>query len=131
MQRAICPALCWVFLAKSLAARGKKVLILDGDLDEILTYITTTLNHQKAAANFVDALDAKYGELEAHPLMFALSQNRHLAQRGYRRFLTAKLLKKPRWLNKCEAASGPSNSAAIMANSARVIGLSGRNVPSV
>lgn len=57
------------------------------DVDEILSYIADKLSNPKAAADFADALEEKYGELEEHPLMFELSRNERLAQRGYRRFV--------------------------------------------
>lgn len=59
----------------------------DRDLDDILTYIADKLANSKAAIDFADALDEKYGELEDHPLLFELSRNIYLAQKGYRRFV--------------------------------------------
>ena len=57
------------------------------DLDEILLYMAEKLANPKAATDFADALEEKYTVLETHPLMFELSQNKRLAQRGYRRFI--------------------------------------------
>ena len=59
----------------------------DRDLDAIITYITEELASPQAAADFADELDAKYENLENHPLMFELSRNERLARMGYRRFI--------------------------------------------
>ena len=69
---------------------GYRVLLSDSadrDMDSILTYIADTLSNPKAAADLADALEARFGELETHPLMFEVSRNEGLAQRGYRRFV--------------------------------------------
>jgi len=58
------------------------------DIDEIIAYVAKKLANPKAAADFADALEERYTELEAHPLMFELSRNERLAQAGYRRFVT-------------------------------------------
>jgi len=57
------------------------------DLEEILAYIAVKLDNPKAAANFADALDDKYAQLEDYPLLFELSRNAGLAAKGYRRFV--------------------------------------------
>ena len=59
----------------------------DFDLNEILTYIAVELSNPKAAADFADALDEKYANLETHPYMFELSRHERLAELGYRRFV--------------------------------------------
>ena len=59
----------------------------DRDLDEIITYIAEKLSNPQAAADFADTLDERYVVLEEHPLMFELSRNERLAERGYRRFV--------------------------------------------
>jgi plasmid stabilization system protein ParE len=57
------------------------------DLDEILGYIAQNLANPKAAADFADALERKYTELEHHPFLFELSRNERLAKKKYRRFV--------------------------------------------
>ena len=59
----------------------------DRDLDDILAYIVEKLANPKAAADFADALEEKYTDLETHPLLFEMSRNERLAQMGYRRFV--------------------------------------------
>ena len=58
------------------------------DIDEIIVYIAEKkLANPKASADFADALEEKYTELEAHPFIFEISRNERLAQAGYRRFV--------------------------------------------
>ena len=56
------------------------------DLDGILSYIAGKLANPKAAADFADALEEHYGQLETYPLAYELSRNERLARKGYRRF---------------------------------------------
>lgn len=68
---------------------GYKVKISESaerDLDEILSYIAGKLANPKAAADFADALEEHYGQLETYPLAYELSRNERLARKGYRRF---------------------------------------------
>ena len=57
------------------------------DIDGIIVYIAEKLANPKAAADFADALEEKYTEMEAHPFIFEPSRNERLAQAGYRRFV--------------------------------------------
>ena len=56
----------------------------DDDLDAILAYFVGKLGNREAAIRFVDAVDGVYDNLARYPMMYGLSFDGRLAEKGYR-----------------------------------------------
>lgn len=59
--------------------------LADQDLDEIVSYISGTLENPIAAASFLDEVESCYGNLEKMPFMFEECRDPQLKALGYRR----------------------------------------------
>ena len=55
------------------------------DLDNILSYLVRTLENPIAAANFINAVESFYDDVERMPRMFGLCHDPRLRALGYRK----------------------------------------------
>ena len=56
-----------------------------GDINEIVTYIAQELKNTKAAAGFLDDVENSYRHIVDNPYIYALCEDAHLHDKGYRK----------------------------------------------
>jgi plasmid stabilization system protein ParE len=61
--------------------------LADGDLDNIVAYITGQLANPTAVRRFLDEIESCYTNLKRSPLMYELARDGRLAAKGYRRVI--------------------------------------------